>query len=887
MLNKLIFTTAMLIIAWHGQAQEQTVLTLKMKDASLKEIIERLEQQTDYSFIYNETVDLSFSKSVDIKEQKPEAALNAIFGKTGIEWKIRKKHIILTDRKTAAARKVTVSGYITDAESSEILIGTNIYDRISGTGTASNEFGFFSLTLPGGDAELRFSYTGYATETRKIDLRKNEKINISLRSNALLDEVVVVGVENRESGIEATNMSAMEVPLNILRTAPALLGETDVMKAIQMLPGVQAGTEGSAGIYVRGGGPDENLVLLDGIPLYNVDHLFGFFSVFTPEAVKKVTLYKGSFPSRFGGRLSSVIDVRTNDGDMYNYHGTVGIGLLSDKLQLEGPVWKGRTSFNVSARRSYLDFFAKLVMAKEDKLSYYFYDLNAKINHKFNDKSRLFLSLYNGSDTYDAEWDDSSDDRKATSADGLKWGNTLLAAKWNYIFSPKLFSNTTATLSQYRFNITSGFSERMPKYDIDSKTHYEYRSGIKDLTYRTDFDYYPSSGHHVKFGAGFLHHNFRPEVESSKYISNEGGAVTVDTYTKSSDKEIYAGETSVYAEDDMNVTPRLSLNAGLHFSLFHVGHTTYKSLQPRLAARYQLPGDFALKASYSKMNQYVHLLSNYTLVLPMDLWVPATDNIKPMRTHQYSLGAYYTGFKGWELSAESYYKDMRNVLEYKDGARFLGSSSYWEDKVEMGKGRAYGVELMAQKTTGKLTGWISYALAKSERKFQESGINQGRWFPYKYDRRHHINLTANYILSEKIDIGASWEFYTGGTTTLGEEKTLLIMPPGHSGMSTYYSMYGWMTRPISTVSEIDYIKGRNNYRLPPSHRLNVGINFHKKKKYGERIWSISIYNAYNAMNPTFIYRDAEYIEDTYTRKQIIKKITVLPIIPSFTYTYKF
>ncbi|MDR1380581.1 MAG: TonB-dependent receptor plug domain-containing protein [Tannerella sp.] len=325
----MIFTTAMLIIAWHGGAQEQPTLTLVMKDASLREIIDRMEQQTGYSFIYNETVDLSLSRSVDIRGQKPEAALNVIFDRTGIEWNIRRKHITLTNRRPAEAapvRKATVSGYTADAESSEIMIGTSVYDRISGAGTASNEFGFFSLTLPEGKAELCFSYTGYAAETRNVDLRKNEKMNVGLRANMLLDEIVVTGRERRESGIEATGMGAIEAPLNILRTAPALLGEADVMKTIQMLPGVQAGTEGSAGIYVRGGGPDENLILLDGIPLYNVDHIFGFFSVFTPEAVKKVTLFKGSFPSRFGGRLSSVVDVRTNDGDMYSYHGSAGIG---------------------------------------------------------------------------------------------------------------------------------------------------------------------------------------------------------------------------------------------------------------------------------------------------------------------------------------------------------------------------------------------------------------------------------------------------------------------------------------------------------------------------------------------------------------------------------
>jgi len=899
MTKKLIYIIAMLLLAWYGYSQEHPVITLKLKDATLQAILKQLEQQTGYSFVYNETIDLSRKINVSIEKEPLHSALDIIFKQTNIAWKINKKHIILSLRKNNVfAQKVTISGYITDAESSEVLIGANVYDWISGLGTATNEFGFYSLTLPAGEVDLRYSYTGYETENLKTDICENEKKNVRLNAYMMLDEVVVYG-DRSETGISATQMGALDVPLNILKNTPALLGEADIMKTIQMLPGVQAGTEGSAGVYVRGGGPDENLILLDGIPLYNIDHVFGFFSVFTPEAVKKVSLFKGSFPARFGGRLSSVIDVRTNDGDMHSYHGAIGIGILSSKFQLEGPIWKGRTSFNISGRRSYLDLVSRPFMSKEEKYSYFFYDMNAKINHKFNEKSRLFLSLYNGKDQfcydYNDEYDYNGYDFQSEEKNKLKWGNFLFAARWNYIFSPKLFSNTTVAFTDYYFGTDSKWY-RTVNTDLENKLNTTYRSGIKDWAYKIDFDYYPLPKHHIKFGAGYLYHDFKPEVESSRVRNKEEGHSADTTYSSLSNSHIYANEISLYAEDNYDITPRLSINGGLHFSLFNVQNSSYASVQPRVSLRYQLKDDIVLKASYTKMNQYIHLLSSYTITLPTDLWVPTTNRIKPMRAHQYALGAYYTGIKGWEFSAEAYLKDMRNVLEYKDGATFLGTSYNWEEKVEMGRGRAYGIELMAEKSVGKTTGWLAYTLAKSERKFEKAGINQGEWFPFRYDRRHHINLALNHKFSDRIDIGASWEFYTGGTTTLGEEKTAIISPDMSGGFysSSYYwgGYYGHSVGDYKAPSiiETNYIDKRNNYRLPASHRLNIGINFRKKKKYGERIWNVSIFNIYNAMNAAFIYRETKWVtkeDGSYDIAPILKKVTILPIIPSFTYTYKF
>jgi len=854
-------------------------ITIEVKTGSLKDLIAQIENLTGYRVVYGEDIHLKSPVNIYITDQTVESILKEVLKNQGIDFEIQTSHIILKKQpeinKPVTKRRFTISGYITDQVTGETLIGANIYSSVGGEGTFSNEYGFYSLTIPEGQMTIRYSYVGYESEHTDIHLNKNTEQNIKLNPNKELNEVIVYG-DISETGIYATQMGALDVPLDIMKTTPSLLGEADVMKTVQMMPGVQAGTEGSAGVYVRGGGVDENLILLDGVPLYNVDHLFGFFSVFTPEAIKKVSLFKGSFPARFGGRLSSVIDVRTNDGNMKNYHGTIGIGLLSSKLQFEGPIVKDRTSFNISARRSYLDLFVKPFMDDDQKFSYYFYDLNAKINHRFNDRSRLFISLYNGKDKMDTRYMNGDKDNYS-SEDGtnLHWGNFLTAVRWNYQLSSKLFSNTTAAYTHYKFNVNQQFWEKSISGKYENDYHSDYSSGIKDLAFNIDFDYHPLPNHHIKFGGGYLNHHFKPEVQSSRMKTEENGMRVDSTYTSMGDSRTKAHEGNVYIEDNLHIGSRFSANIGFHFSLFNVENTTYTSFQPRLSARYQLTDHTALKAAYTKMSQFIHLLSSYTITMPTDLWVPATSKVKPMQAHQFSIGGYYTGFKNFEFSVEAYYKDMHNVLEYEDGASFFGSSHNWESKVEMGKGRAMGIEFMAQKKVGKTTGWLAYTLAKSDRKFAEDGINNGKRFPYRYDRRHHINVVVNHKFSEKIDVGGSWEFYTGGTTTLPEEKTYAIIPGAE---------YGWFPR-----GTVNYIENRNNYRMPSSHRLNLGINFNKKTKHGIRTWNISVYNVYNAMNPSFIYRKTlEEGEgtDRYTRT-ILKKVTILPFIPSVSYIYKF
>ncbi len=904
----LLVCVVFLNISLHAQNKEVR-LNLSIRNATLEIFVKQLENATGFSFIYGEEVKLSHRITLDARQQTISEILQSAFRNEPVGFEISGRHILLRKQpipQKTVSRKFTISGYVTDGASSETLIGANVLESRRSTGTATNPFGFYTLTLPEGEVCLNFSYLGYETHRSNFRLNKDTLLNVYLTGNNQLAEVVILS-DKREAGIRSTAMGANEIPMTQIQHTPAILGEADLLKTIQLMPGVQAGMEGFSGMYVRGGSSDQNLVLLDGIPVYNADHLLGVFSIFTPEAVKNVTLFKSSFPARYGGRLSSIVDVRTNDGDMKRYHGSFSIGLLTDKVHLEGPIVKGKTSFSFSARAMPTAFFKNLIVSKDedsfnnhytDKYNYYFYDVNAKLNHKFNDRSRLFLGFYRGKDHFHY---DSHEDYHDTDASGrisyydsknrLNWGNTVAYARWNYVFNNRLFSNSTFSYNSYRMTLTGNMND--VKYNNDLTQNYNrytsnFHSGIRDWNVRTDFDYTPIPEHHIKFGGEFIHHVFSPGVSTSKMQEAEGNVALTDTlYHTSTSRDMNGLEFSLYAEDNFTISHNLSLNAGLRVSLFHTQEKSYLSAQPRLSARYELGHGFSAKASYTCMSQYVHLLSSTPLSMPTDLWVPITKNISPMYANQYSLGGYYTGLPGWEFTVEGYYKQMKHILEYQDGVSFFGTSTNWEEKVEAGKGRSFGLEVLVQRNIGRTTGWLAYTLSKTEHRFPDGSINQGRWFPYKYDRRHSISLCLNHKFSDRIDAGASWIFNTGGCITVPERATIIIRPDG-------------------TTEEGTYISQRNNYRMPSSHRLNVGINFHKKTKQGMRTWNISLYNAYNAMNPNIVYsewRTKKYLNDYYDHyyngkteevtipkaegKTLIKKLTILPCIPSVTYTYKF
>lgn len=795
-----------------------------------------------------------------------------------------------------SAANLTISGFLTDQTTGETLLNGSVYDFKSGKGGVSNVYGFYSLSLPAGEVEIRCSYVGYTTQHFRFRLSKDTTLHIKLQPATELGSVTVYGGSSRkEFGVLGAQMGAIEVPISQIKSIPALFGETDVLKALQLLPGVQGGTEGSAGLYVRGGGPDENLLLLDGVPVYNVNHMGGFFSVFNADALKNVTLYKGNFPARFSSRLSSVVDIRMNDGNAKEIHGNISIGLLTSKFNLEGPIIKDKTTFNISYRRTYGDLIIKpalwYIAKKENQdnnfsAGYYFYDLNAKITHKISDKDKLFLSLYSGDDAIDVSVKDSYKYNGENSFSKIKiewkWGNLISAFRWNHIINSKLFMNTTASFTRYRFDMLIGDENKtLPTGEtkwVGSEMSIGYLSGISDYALRTDFDYTPAPGHDIKFGASYMNHTFRPGVSVAKFSVTQATTTSIDTTM--GDKNVFGHEVNVYAEDNLSVGSFLKANVGVNYSMFNVQGQTYHSLEPRLSMRLLINDKLSFKAGFASMSQYIHLLSNSSLSLPTDLWVPVTKRIEPMDSKQYSAGLFYNLNDVVDLSVESYFKSMDNLIEYKDGAGFMGSSTGWEEKVSMGRGWSYGVEFLAQKIVGKTTGWLAYTWSKSERKFDKPGqeINYGKVFPAKYDRRHNISFTMNHRFSERFDLSGTWVYNTGNSGTLGMQKYPAVDLPD----------LAWQN-----YQTLDYISERNNYRLPAYHRMDIGVNFHKKKKHGVRTWNISLYNAYNQKNPFMVRQsysnDGYYDPNTgaYNSRKILVKTSIFPIIPSISYSYKF
>lgn len=779
----------------------------------------------------------------------------------------------------AAAQQgyVTISGYIEDATSHEALIGASIYAPELGQGTMSNSQGFYSLHLPRGTHELSARYLGYAPYSLRIQLERDTTLRLQLRPTGQLEDVVITAERQR---LNLDKLGVLQAPVHILKKVPSLLGEADLMKALQLMPGVQSGSDGSAGIHVRGGGSDENLILLDGAPLYNVDHLMGFFSVFTPEAVKTVDLYKGSFPARYGGRLSSVIDVRTKDGDLQHYHGALQLGLISSRLQVEGPIVKGRSSFNLSLRRSYADLLARAFMPRDERGGYYFYDLYAKLQHRFSERDRLFLSFYNGRDRF---WSDFREHYGSSSPDlvrtehnkgGFHWGNTLGALRWNHVFSPRLYSDLSVAYTGYRFHIDMQSEEERQRERYQSRS--AYRSGIEDLSAAWHLNYFHSNRQQLRFGLDYIHHRFRPEAMSAYSRSERGGQVEVEDLPELLGKArvLPAEDLSAYLESRSQLG-QLQVDAGLRTSLYVTEGKQYLSLQPRLALGWRLHPDWLLQAGYTRMAQHVHLLTSSTLTLPSDLWVPVTKRIRPMYADQLSLGLSFSGLPGWSLSLEGYYKEMHHVLEYKDGASFIGSSAGWEDKVAQGQGRAYGLELMLMRQLGRTTGWLSYSWAHSQRRYEDGQINGGAWYPYKYDRRHHLNLVVTQHFSKRFELSAAWELFSGGVITLPLERMSLARPEGSD-----------------ITGEAPFVERRNNYRLPVTHRLSLSANLRRVTRRGhESIWNFSLYNAYNQQNPSFVIPSRDYSVagngsgDVYRLK--LYQYSILPILPSVSYTYKF
>ncbi|MBP5556153.1 MAG: TonB-dependent receptor [Bacteroidales bacterium] len=787
---------------------------------------------------------------------------------------------------SSVAQTVTLSGYVYERGSLELLPYINVYEEKSGMSVFSNEYGFYVMQIPYSDTvNVIFSGYGYAYDTLHIiSPTSEESYNPEMIKITVLEDVIV----RADRLTQDVQMSTIQVTAKEVKAVPILLGEKDLFKTLMLMPGVQSGNEGTSGIYVRGGGPDQNLIILDEATIYNANHLLGFFSIFNGDAIKSVELVKGGFPARYGGRLSSVIDVHMKEGNKTEYHGEGGIGIISSHLMVEGPIVKNKASFMLSGRTTYFDLLARPLMkilSPGSSAGYYFFDLNAKFNYDISDKNKLYLSAYFGRDKFHLEEFFRDEGEKEKYKMGLYWQNATATARWNHLFTSNLFSNLTFVFSDYTMDIYDKYK------GVDYQYSSTYKSGIRDYTLKYDLTYVPDGLQRILVGAAVTYHQSCPSAISLKE----------DTLSSKQVQMEHGLEYSLYAEDEINIRNKFRINPGIRLTCFSVPRRTYFSPEPRLSMSYNFLPNLALKASYAMMSQSMLLLSTSTIGLPTDLWVPVTANVKPQRSQQVALGLHYDLYNpSMSFSVEGYYKHLNNVLAYKEGASFFLDAlegifdqtgefeKIWSDNVTAGKGWSYGVEFLVRKNAGKFTGWIGYTLSWTQQQFDD--LNFGRKFFARYDRRHDVSIVLMYSPTKKINLSLAWVFATGNAVTLPvsvyQEQNIsqylqdYLYPDPDAAL--YNDDYGHYVGYVENYSE------KNNLRMQPFHHLDIGAQFivpHKKK--GESIFEVSIYNVYNYKNAFFYFVDSEYDSSTGTSSQVLKKVCIFPIIPSFTYHFRF
>ncbi len=762
---------------------------------------------------------------------------------------------------------ISISGYISDSLSGERLIGANIYETVSLKGTSSNNFGYYVLKLNKRDViQLNFSYVGY--KPRQIYLKTNGDtvINISLVSNNNnIEQITVNGEKSRE---ELTEISKITLLPAVIKIVPSLTGEPDLLKTFQLMPGVNQGTEGTSGLNVRGGSPDQNLFLLDDVPLYNVMHLGGLYSVFDPSAIKSVDLYKGGFPARYGGRISSIIDIRNKDGNINQYNIEIGLSLILSKFFVEGPLIKGKASFLLSARRSNLDIYSilfnKYLSNSGDYYAYYFYDVNLKMNYILDDRNRVYVAFYKGLDNFYHKYSESSytSGFEYNGYSGLKWGNTALSSRWQHVFANQATNNLTIASTFYKFDNKNTFTAFNQEQNLGSSSNYRLTSNIHDLILKSDLQI-PINASDIKTGFEIAYHNFNPSAINYSYN-------TMDTQATDPviDNETEAFSGSFYIERIFNLTEKFSSNVGFRYNFFYTENTFFHLPEPRLIMNYRMFSTWAIKASYCMMSQNIHLLTNSGTGLPSDLWVPSTQQVRPEKSNQFTIGLTHTSSsKNYKMSAEAYYKTLSNLIEYKEGILVYSPDYSWTEKVEKnGKGNAKGVELMIEKQKGRFTGWVSYTLSKSERVF--SNIQDGEAFPYKYDQRHNISIVLNYNISERLSASAVWQYHTGNAITLAQGKYEVLI-------ENYYR------NGVQQLEEVHVYSKRNACRMPAYHKLDLGLNYTLTKKRGIAIWNIGLFNAYNHQNAYFLFfKENNGITQLYQQ-------SIFPLLLNFGYTFKF
>ena len=774
-----------------------------------------------------------------------------------------------SQNKTSPKNKYTISGYVKDNATGEYMIGANVYIKELLKGTTTNVYGFYSLTVEEGEYTLAVSFIGFEEDSVKISLTKDIVHNSTLSPKVIMTKEVVISAEREDKNVNNAQMGAVSMDIEQVKSLPAFMGEVDILKTIQLLPGIQAAGEGNSGFYVRGGGPDQNLILLDEAVVYNAAHLFGFFSVFNADAIKNIEVIKGGMPANYGGRLASVLDITMKEGNAKEYKVDGAIGAISSKLTLQGPIKKDTGSFIISGRRTYTELWMPLIFkaspeaADFEGTGYYFYDLNAKINYRISDKDRFFMSGYFGRDVFKFS--------RGQFKVRIPWGNSTASLRWNHLFSKKLFLNTSLIYNDYNFS----FEAQQDEFKL------KLFSGVRDYNLKLDFNYFPSVRHNIKYGVNYIYHTFTPSSASASQgetIFNTGESI-----------KQYAHESAVFINDEFDWTDRLSVNGGLRISLFnHVGPfkrfekndigattdsiiysggeviKTYSGVEPRLTFRYTLDSKSSVKAAFTRNFQYIHLASLSGVSLPTDVWVPSSDKVKPQIGNQYAAGYFRNFYENkYEGSVEVYYKTMENLVEYKEGALpgdNINDNS--DNHLTFGTGDSYGAEFFLKKRTGQFNGWIGYTWSKTFRTFPE--INQGKTFPAKYDRRHDLSIVGTYEINEKWSVSATFVYATGNAITLPVARYMIE--------GNIVNEYG----------------ERNSFRMAPYHRADISVNMKgKKRKRYQSNWNLSVYNIYNRANPYFIYFSNEGNIYSGNLEIKAKQVSLFSILPTITWSFSF
>ncbi len=835
-------------------AQRRDLLSTPIKfehdiTATTEEVIQMIAEQTGTTISYSSRTVENREISIEKGRCTVEEALNKVFIRFPVDYIVQGQKIIVAMQRKQYYR---LSGFCRDALTTEALIGANVYDTLLYIGSAANDYGFFSLKLPAGNAAIRSSYVGYDPLNFTIDLTRDTLIELRLRPASMLKDIEIVG---DVSSASESQTGVIALPMHQVQQVPTIFGTSDIIRALQMTTGVSGGEEGFGGMSVRGGSSDQNMVLLDDVPLYNPNHTLGLFTIFDSEGINSATLVKSGFPARYGGRMSSVLDVKTIEGNTNNMDGLVNVGLISANALLSGPVLKDKMSFTVSGRRTYADLYSSLIQkGRSSKYSFYFYDVMAKLNYRISQRDRVFVSFFTGYDhmdydynfhTLELEYTDSETRRVSINdRQTIYWGNMLVSSRWNHVYGNSLFSNVTVFYSRYRFN--NELKSYSPT-DVNTIYNKHYYSGINDLGLRADFTWYtPNIPGIIRIGANITHHRFYPGISMHSYKDSQRS--NTDSLMSESATTFQRVESHAYIEEEFRVG-RVTANVGVHLSaLNRNGESPYVRLEPRISVGVKAAKRLLLSASYADITQFLQLLRVGSVSTPADMWLPTAKKFGSPHSGQFAFESKWSFSKNFAVTAEVYYKHFKNIqaciTEPSSGNL---SEDNWDELYTVGKGDARGIELFVHKKTGRISGWIGYTLSKAENRFEE--LNDNEWYPSDNDHRHAVQLFGTYKFNERIDLSASWTYKTGSYYTVSDGK--------------YY-----VTTPDGSVQSFTAQGKRNNIQLPDSHVLNIGMNIRNQKPKTERILSFGIYNVYGRKNPMFVYwADDDNEAQTHKLKQ--------------------